>query len=58
MGESTSARPNPAAVRLGSQTGMKPPFTRIATALSPIPTSARLMPGRARFAQSPAASTP
>ena len=48
----TSAGVKPAARRLGSQTGMYPPFTRITMPFIRLPTKARLMPGKRRFAHS------
>ncbi len=58
MGEAISAGVMPAAARAWSQTGMNPPFTRIAVALRRVPTRASPMPGSRRFAHSATTSTP
>ena len=49
----TSAGVNPAAVRLGSQIGIRPPFTARTIAFERTPTKAMAMPGSCRLAHRP-----
>ena len=53
MAGETSAGVKPAAVRLGVQIGIRPPFTARTTAFEATPTKAIDMPGRFRLAHRP-----